>query len=72
MWSGRVLQLTFPHLFSFTRKEDITVASVLELNSLQEVFQLPLSKDGYAQFCELDILLQSIQLNLDKDTWTYI
>jgi hypothetical protein len=38
MWSGRVLQLTFLHLFSFTRKEDITVSSVLELNSLQEVF----------------------------------
>jgi hypothetical protein len=33
---------------------------------------LPLSKEAYAQFCELGTLLQSIQLNSDKDTWNYI
>jgi hypothetical protein len=48
------------------------VASVLELNSLQVVFHLPLSEEAYAQFCELDILMQSVQLTSDKDTWNYI
>jgi hypothetical protein len=51
MWNGRVLQLAFPQFFFFPKKEDITVASVLALDSLQNVFHLPLSEEAYAQFC---------------------
>jgi hypothetical protein len=67
MWNGRVLQLAFPQFFFFPKKEDITVASVLALDSLQNVFHLPLSKEAYAQFCQLDIILQSLQVTTDKD-----
>jgi hypothetical protein len=39
---------------------------------LQDHFHLPLSEEAFDQFCELAVFLQSIQLNGDKDGWSYI
>jgi hypothetical protein len=39
MWNRKVLSLSFLHLYSF----DITVASILTLDRLQDTFHLPLS-----------------------------
>jgi hypothetical protein len=50
----------------------VTVKAVLEMGSLRELFQLPLSVEAFDQFCELDIFMQSFQPNHVNDTWTYI
>jgi hypothetical protein len=47
MWNGRVLQLSFPQLFLFAKKEDITVAAVLALDNVQDVFQLTFIIGGF-------------------------
>jgi hypothetical protein len=46
MWNGRVLSQLYPHLFSFTINENITLFSVLELNELEDLFHLPLSEEA--------------------------
>jgi hypothetical protein len=58
--------------FSFTSNESITLQAVLELNDLSDLFQLPRSKEAYAQFCELQIYLQVKQGSNEPDQWKYI
>jgi hypothetical protein len=68
MWNGRVLEITYPKLFSFTTNPSVTVKTVTEMSSLQEMLQLPLSVEAFDQFCELDIFMQSLQLSHREDT----
>jgi hypothetical protein len=68
MWNERVLEITYPELFSFTMNPSVTVKIVTEMSSLQELFQLPLSVEAFDQFCELDIFMQSLQLSHREDT----
>jgi hypothetical protein len=57
MWNGRILNLTYPHLYSFVDDENISLHSVMAHDSLQDIFNLPLSKESFEQFCELDIII---------------
>jgi hypothetical protein len=57
----------YPHQYSFTNKEDITLCYVLELDELQDLFHLPLSEEAYAQFYELIIYLLAIQTTTNSD-----
>jgi hypothetical protein len=43
----------------------ITLSFALE-QDLQDIFQLPLSEEAYMQFCEVNVLMQSLQINNDK------
>jgi hypothetical protein len=67
-----VLNLLFPHLYSFAKQKDIIVASVLALDESHELFHLQLSEEAYDQFCELHVILQSFPTNGGKDSWSYI
>jgi hypothetical protein len=44
MWNGRVLQLSYPQLFSFAMNKDITLGEVLVTDSFQQLFSLPFQK----------------------------
>jgi hypothetical protein len=72
MWNERVLQIAYPHLFSFAHNKDIRLSEVLGTESLQHLFHLPLSKEGFMQFTELEIALQTMLINNDPDSWSYI
>jgi hypothetical protein len=48
------------------------VASVLELDELQDMFHLQLSEEAYDQFCELHIIIQSLTTPWGKHIWSYI
>jgi hypothetical protein len=52
-WSS----LFYLELYSFTLNPTITVKSVTQMGSRQEIFQLPLSMEAYDQYCELDIYI---------------
>jgi hypothetical protein len=41
MWNGRVPKLSFPHLYSFTTMEKITLSLVMQQDRLYDLFQLP-------------------------------
>jgi hypothetical protein len=72
LWNGRVLRLQFPHLHSFAINENLTVKAAMEQDHLQDLFHLPLSEEAYDQFNELDVILQSLQLTGENDSWSYI
>jgi hypothetical protein len=55
IWNGRVLKFTYPELFSFATKENVTLKEVLASVSFQINFQLPLSEEAFHQFCDLSI-----------------
>jgi hypothetical protein len=52
--------------------ENITLSSVLQHENLLDIFQLPLSEEAYVQYCEVSVLIQSVQDNTDNDKWKYI
>jgi hypothetical protein len=60
LWNGKILNQSYPHLFSFTSNENITLPMVLQLDELHELFNLTLSEEVYAQYCEVEIYLQAL------------
>lgn len=71
-WNGKILHLTYPHLFSFADDENISLHSVMIQDSLQDIFNLPLFEEAFEKFCEIDIPIQSIQQTNVVDKWSYI
>jgi hypothetical protein len=53
--------LRYPQLYSFTTSENGSQLAILNQDSLQNIFQLPLSEEPYMKYCKLDIFIQSIQ-----------
>jgi hypothetical protein len=72
LWNGQVLKISFPHLHSFAKNDAITISSVLQMESFEDHFNLPLSEIAFEQFCELTVLLQSLPENDQNDKWSYI
>jgi hypothetical protein len=72
LWNGQVLKVSFPHLHSFAKSDIITVSSVLQMESFQEYFNLLLSEIAFEQFYELNVILQSLPGDDQKDKWSYI
>jgi hypothetical protein len=52
--------------------KNITVQSVLGMESLQSIFYCPCQKKLIEHFCELHIIMQNIQVNGDEGSWSYI
>jgi hypothetical protein len=71
LWHGQILKLLYPQLHSFAINDEITLKGALSHASIQELFHLPLSKEAYEQFCDLDILIQSLHHG-EQDTRSYI
>jgi hypothetical protein len=60
LWNHSILQHTYPQLFSFAKDENTIVLSVRQHEYLDELFNIPLSEEAFDQFCELQILMQSV------------
>jgi hypothetical protein len=45
---------------------------MLQQEDFHDIFQVPLYEEAYVQYCEIDILLQSVHDNVEKDQWKYI
>jgi hypothetical protein len=67
-----VMKVTFPHLHSFAKNDLITVSSVLQMESFQDHFNLPLSKIAFEQFYKVSIILQSLHVDGQRDKWPHI
>jgi hypothetical protein len=66
------MEISYPQLYSFAKSENITLQSVLAKEKLYDLLNLPLSEEAYLQYCELEIMLQTINASDDKDKWKYI
>jgi hypothetical protein len=47
MWNGKMLQLSYPQLHSYSNKENITLSEVLSQDTLHDLFNLLLSEEAY-------------------------
>jgi hypothetical protein len=72
MWNGRILQILYPHLYSFSKNSKVSVRYVLELERLQDQFHLPLSEEAYQEYYELEVMMQLVQYTEEHDYWSYI
>ena len=60
---------------SFTNNIDITVKHASEKEFLEDLFHLPLSREAYQLFLQMEIIWEDVKQTTelaDKDTWTYI
>jgi hypothetical protein len=72
LWNELVLKLTYPQLHSYAKSNRVSLKSILQLDNIQNHFNLPFSKEAYEQFCDLNVLLLSLQANDQDDVWFYI
>jgi hypothetical protein len=72
LWNGQLLKASFPHLYSFVKNENVTVKTVLEMESFDEHFHLPLSEIAFEQYCELSLNLQSLPDGERDGMWSFI
>jgi hypothetical protein len=63
LWNEQVLKLTYPRLHSFAKSDKVSLKSILQLDNIQNHFNLRLSKEAYEQFCDLNVLLHSLQID---------
>jgi hypothetical protein len=72
LWNnGQVLKLSYPHLHSYAMFDKVSLKLILQLDNIQNHFNLPLSEEAYEQFCDLNALLLSLQANGQDDVWSY-
>ena len=71
-WMGQPLRLTFAELFSFAKKPLLSLQCAASVTSTSSLFSLPLSTEAFAQFQQIEIILQNLQLSDGVDTWMYI
>jgi hypothetical protein len=72
MWNGKILKLSYPHLYSYAKNDKVTARYAIELERMQDLFHLPLPEEVFQEYCELEILMQSVQYSEENDTWSYI
>jgi hypothetical protein len=50
MWNGQILKLSYTHIHSFAADANITIKGAMSLQSIQELFHLPLSEEPINNF----------------------
>ena len=75
LWSESCLSHKFPHLYSFARNLDVTVRYAAQREYLEDLFHLPLSREAYQEFLQLEEIWDLVKQNSGMarpDVWTYI
>lgn len=72
LWNNRVPQQAFPELFSFVKTKNTILIRAKQMDSLLELFHLPLSQQAFFQFEQLQLDLQQLEITDMPDSWTCI
>jgi hypothetical protein len=68
-WDALPKKDLWPHLFSFSQNQNISISSIHSLDELTTHFHLPLSEEAYIQYQELEQCLLSLELQEAEDIW---
>jgi hypothetical protein len=72
VWNDNLLEHKFPRLYSFVKNKNISVASFLQNNQIEQKFHVPLSIQAFQEYQEMQDIIQQIQVsNEEKDIWKY-
>ena len=69
--SVRTPKLKYPELFSFAKKNNISISNALVDNLPNHLFHLPLSALAFLQLQALRRNLEDLNVNEENDLWTY-
>jgi hypothetical protein len=72
LWGDVILAQSFPELYSFAKKKNITLAEGTSQLPLHTLFHLPMSTQAHSQMLQLQILIEHANLGETSDKWTYI
>jgi hypothetical protein len=72
LWNRGIPTQQYPELFSFACNTKLSIEEVKQQEHLFQIFQLPLSKQAYEQYLELNEAWDQITINNSKDRWRYI
>jgi hypothetical protein len=61
-----------PHLFSFAKLKNITVAKARAATNINQLIHLPISQEAHDQLLLLAHDLDDVPSNDQMDAWTYI
>jgi hypothetical protein len=67
--AGQPLKLTFPELFSFAKKPAISLKSAISVDSVSDLFHLPLTEEAFGQFQQLESLFQNLHMTDATNVW---
>ena len=71
-WLNRIPSNTFTELFSFTKKENLSVTQAKDMLNLEDLFHLPMSEEAFTQLQILKADLDLIHFDDSNDIWSYI
>ena len=71
-WQGPPWKLSFPELYSYAKKPNISLAAAVSVFPSSDLFSLPMSAEAFDQFQHVQNSLQNFQISADKDVWSYI
>jgi len=71
-WHGQPLRLTFPELFSFAKKPNISLKNAISVSPASSLFNLPLSVEAFGQFQQIESIIQDFRPSVEADIWCYI
>ena len=72
LWTGQILDQSFPELFSYAKNTLILVKKACQSQELYDLFHLPLSVEAFQRFQVFSELVDNLNLTEDTDVWTYI
>jgi len=68
-WLQTPLMDQFPHLYSFAKNKNISVSKAFSQQSLQSLFNLPLSVEAHQQFLQVQSFIEHFPLINGNDSW---
>lgn len=73
MWHDELASSAFPHAYSYTTQEDISVQNFLSIATLSSVFWLPLSTQAHDEVKMIQQLTREMNIpEHGEDEWTYV
>ncbi|TVU06152.1 hypothetical protein EJB05_49350, partial [Eragrostis curvula] len=68
-----ILSVKYPRLFSFAKNPNASVHEVINTESIEELFNLPLTQEALDELLLIQIDLEQLEENLERpDKWIYI
>lgn len=71
VWEEIPKSQLWPHLYSFSKQQQIFVHEIFHTEDMADHFHLPLSEEAYAEFLQLEQYLQGMNLSADQDIWQF-
>lgn len=61
----------WPHLYSFSKQQQISLHEIVHTEDMSDHFHLPLSEEAYEEYLQLEQCLQDLNLNENHDIWQF-